>query len=177
MDNWVRKADFPGGIRVGAVGFAIAEKGYVGFGSSYDQMQEYKYDFWEYNPGLNIWAKKADLLNELQSPPEESGRAHALGFAIGNKGYVGTGYSNISYIFSPDKRLPINLKDFWEYDPASDAWLRMDNLPGEGRQSAFGFSIGNKAYIGTGAFKNSCASICSGDIIYKDFFEFSRIPN
>ena len=33
LNTWVRKTDFPGIARSGAVGFAIANKGYVGLGT------------------------------------------------------------------------------------------------------------------------------------------------
>src|SRR5580765_6530695 len=40
-------------------------------------------------------------------------RYGVVGFSIGSKGYMGTGFSNYNYY-----------KDFWEYDPATDAWTQ-----------------------------------------------------
>src|SRR5439155_15730897 len=83
----------------------------------------------------------------------------AVGFSIGAKGYIGTGY-NGTY-----------LKDFWEYDPATDAWTQKANFGGTARDWATGFSIGSKGYIGTGHFYDG------NDHYYKDFFEYDAASN
>ena len=59
-------------------------------------------DFWEYDQRTNTWIKRADY---------GAGSVHdAVGFSIGNKGYIGTGTGNY------DKSNPAN--DLWEYsDP------------------------------------------------------------
>jgi hypothetical protein len=67
-------------------------------------------------------------------------RQTAVGFSIGNKGYIGTGVDiNNNYY-----------NDFWEYDPSTDVWTQKANFGGTSRHSAVGFSIGDKGYIGTG---------------------------
>src|SRR5436189_6019241 len=67
------------------------------------------------------------------------GRESAVGFSIGSKGYIGTG--------AADSGL---LKDFWEYDPATNTWIQKADFPGTARYDATGFSSGSKGYIGTG---------------------------
>ncbi len=42
------------------------------------------------------------------------------------------------------------LKDFWEWDQATNVWTQKANFGGTARIGAVGFSIGNKGYIGTG---------------------------
>ena len=54
-------------------------------------------------PGNNVWTKKADFGGNA--------RNQAVGFSIGNKGYIGTG---IGIGFSNGYEC---LRDFWEYDP------------------------------------------------------------
>jgi N-acetylneuraminic acid mutarotase len=130
---WTKKADFPGNTRSGAVGFSIGNKGYIGTGKS--DGASYTKDFWEWDQATNIWTKKADFAGN----PRES----AVGFSIGNKGYIGTGYTgngdgNAFY------------KDFWEWDQATNLWTKKSDFTGDARASAFGVSIGNKGYIGTG---------------------------
>ena len=71
------------------------------------------------------------------------GRMHAVGFSIGNKGYIGTGTDNNA-----------NLKDLWEWDKASNVWTQKANFGGTARNSAVGFSVGAKGYIGTGLDDN-----------------------
>ncbi|HKR06231.1 MAG TPA: kelch repeat-containing protein [Bacteroidia bacterium] len=114
--------------RYGAVGFSIGTKGYVGTGMD----GNYKNDFWEYDPVLNVWTQKSDFGG--------IGTYFATGFSIGNKGYIGTGvYTG---------------KDFWEYDPSTNIWIQKADFGGAGRRGAAGFSIGNKGYIGTGGGLN-----------------------
>ena len=90
-------------------------------------------DFWEYDPAANSWTQKADFGN-----PGDY-REFAVGFSIGSKGYIGTGY-----VFGSDPM------DFWEYDPATDTWTQKADFGGGPREFAVGFSIGSKGYIGTG---------------------------
>jgi gliding motility-associated-like protein len=67
-------------------------------------------------------------------------RQFAVGFAIGTKGYVGTGWDQgIGY-----------RNDFWEYDPATNTWTQRANFGGGQRILAVGFGIGTKGYISTG---------------------------
>ena len=67
-------------------------------------------------------------------------RKEAAAFSIGSKGYMGTGI--------PSGGL---LKDFWEYDPATDVWTQMADFGGTARGNAVGFSIGAKGYMGIGS--------------------------
>ncbi len=95
QNTWIQKADFGGLARYGAVGFSIADKGYLGTG----YIGSYKKDFWQYDPATNTWTQKADFGGTT--------RYGAIGFSIADKGYLGAGYDG-------------NLrKDFWEYDPAT----------------------------------------------------------
>src|SRR6185369_17415570 len=97
-NTWTQRQSFPGKARVGAVGFTIGSKGYVGTGQ--DSSLNLLKDFWEYNPATNAWTQ---LTNFAGSP-----RRGAVGFSMNGKGYVGTGFDGTD-----------NLKDFWEYDTLS----------------------------------------------------------
>ncbi|MBW8049914.1 MAG: galactose oxidase [Cytophagales bacterium] len=115
--------------RSSAVGFSIGSKGYIGTGQYFisGTLVNYK-DFWEYDPGANLWTQKADFGG--------SARYAAVGFSIGSKGYIGTGSGND--------------KDFWEYDTTSNTWTKKADFGGTARYYAVGFSIGSIGYIGTG---------------------------
>ncbi|MGB3080649.1 MAG: T9SS type A sorting domain-containing protein [Saprospiraceae bacterium] len=139
---WTQKANFGGGVRGRAVGFSIGNKGYVGtgwHGSNTDP--DLTNDFWEYDPVTNIWTEKADLGG---APRQE-----AIGFSIGNYGYIGTGKGSSSNggVFSTS--------DFWKYDPATDSWNQITTFSIYGSYAAVGFSIGNKGYLGTGAWTSN----------------------
>ncbi len=85
-----------------------------------------------------------------------NGRYAAVGFSIGSKGYIGTGID-----------VAIK-KDFWEYDPATNAWSQKADVGGPARYYAAGFSIGAMGYIGTGA---------NGSTEIKDFWEYNPATN
>ncbi len=156
-DNWTQKASLPTTpARALAVGFSIGTKGYIGLGTrdSYavgGNPGFYK-DFWEWDQATNVWTKKADFGG--------AARYGAVGFSVGNKGYIGTGYDGISY-----------LKDFWEWDQATDVWTNKADFGGNARVYAVGFSIGDKGYIGTGFNGGSITSS------YKDIWEWDQKTN
>lgn len=84
-------------------------------------------------------------------------RFGAVSFSIGDKGYIGTGSSEVG-----------NLQDFWEYDPATETWTRKADLP-VALSASFGFSIGNKGYVGAGQ--------SSGGELVRDFWEYDPGTN
>lgn len=97
----------------------------------------------------NTWTQKANFGG--------TSRSDAVGFSIGTKGYIGTGFDGTGYV-----------QDFWEYDQGTDAWTQKANFSGAGRASAVGFSIGTKGYIGTG---------WNGVSYYQDFWEWDQASN
>ncbi|MFC6999903.1 Kelch repeat-containing protein [Rufibacter roseus] len=84
-------------------------------------------------------------------------RSGAVGFAIGDKAYVGTGYDGKN-----------RLKDFWQYDPSKSAWIRIAEFPGVARSAAVSFSANGKGYVGTGY---------NGETYLKDFWEYDPEAN
>ncbi|TAL62644.1 MAG: T9SS type A sorting domain-containing protein [Bacteroidetes bacterium] len=133
QNTWIKKADIPIS-RSQAVGFSIGTKGYVGTGGQEHAMSFLILDdFWEWDQATNVWTQKANFGGGM--------RFNAVGFSIGNKGYIGTGLDDL-----------LNLKnDFWEWNQATNTWTKKANFPvSGGRSEAVGFSVGNKGYIGTG---------------------------
>jgi N-acetylneuraminic acid mutarotase len=106
--------------------------------------------FWEYDPSTNSWTQKADVGGV--------GRQAAVGFSIGNKGYIGIGVNS---------GWTSGLDDFWEYDPIANTWTQKADFAGGLRLWAVGFSINNKGYIGTGDF-----NICPND-----FWEYDPLTD
>ena len=84
-------------------------------------------------------------------------RADAVGFVIGNKAYVGTGYDGDNFH-----------NDFWEYDPARNSWTQKASFPGSARSQAVGFSTDTKGFIGTG---------WDGRYRLKDFYAYDAASN
>jgi len=151
FNTWMEKAPFPPAEgRFGGVGFSIGNKGYFGTGTN--GMTDMN-DFWEWDgdtasPTYNTWTQKASL------PSWE--RIYAVGFAIGEYGFIGTGQNGWNNLL---------LGDLWRWDQNTDTWTQMPDLPGLARQSAAAFSIGQSGYIGTGS-----AGIAGNNL--KDFWEF-----
>lgn len=82
----------------------------------------------------NFWMELSEFKGDI--------REDAVGFSIGNKGYITTGW-NGNY-----------LNDVWEYDINNDSWQQKSDFPGEPRRWAISFSLNNKGYIGTGYSNN-----------------------
>lgn len=78
------------------------------------------------------WTKKSSFPDTI--------RAMAVGFSIGCKGYICTGYDYCMNSYN----------DLCEWDAATNTWTRKANIGGSKRYAAVGFSIGTKAYVGTG---------------------------
>jgi N-acetylneuraminic acid mutarotase len=102
----------------------------------------------------------ADLIGNWVELSEFDGlpRGDAVGFSIGNKGYLGTGYDQ------DDDRL----KDFWEYDITRNTWTQKADFPGVARNGAIGFGTDTKGYIGTGY---------DGKNKLNDFYEYNPQTN
>lgn len=134
-NTWTQKANYPGAGKLSAVGFAVEDKGYIGTGSLTSTIGSETNDFWEYNPSTDIWTQKA----LFSGGP----RNRAVGFSIGGKGYIGTGYFYNGSAFQTN--------DFWEYNPATNLWTQKAHLPSAVRSNAIGFSIGNNGFMGLGS--------------------------
>lgn len=155
LDSWSQMADLPGPCRRNAVGFALNDKGYVGTGvdSSESALGTTLKDFWEYDPGLNSWAQKADY-------PGAGGNGvyYAGAFTADNKGYITCGkYGPSTYAF-----------DLWEYKPTTDSWSQRANFPGGVRYAVTALSIDGKGYVGMGIDE---------DIYRKDWWQYNPATN
>ncbi|MGB0525411.1 MAG: Kelch repeat-containing protein [Flammeovirgaceae bacterium] len=154
IGNYVKRSDFEGVARSGAVNFEINGKAYVGLGYDGD---DYLSDFWEYDPDLNFWKRIANFPGVA--------RTNGVAFAIGTKGYVGTGYDGSD-----------ELSDFWEYDPATDTWTQIADFGGTARYSAVAFGINNLGYVGTGYDGNFLKDFWQYDPATNEWAQIVSIP-
>ena len=66
-----------------------------------------------------------------------------VGMSILGKGYAMTGsYNGVWPNFVSNET--------WEFDPASNSWIRRADLPVDGRYQSFGAVVGSKGYLGSG---------------------------
>ena len=103
-NTWTQKASFPGQPRNYPTYFIINNEAYIGAGNPttyYTINPVLSNDFYKFSPLTNQWTQIASFTG--------CERTVAASFAIGNKGYIGTGLSGY-----PQSTY---LKDFWEYTP------------------------------------------------------------
>ena len=85
------------------------------------------------------------------------GRHRAVGFAIGNKGYLGTGHVNGTGV-------DISYKDWWMFDPASNTWTQKANFP-VNVHGAVGFGTSTRGYVG------------GGSSLTNEFYQYNPVTN
>lgn len=100
------------------------------------------------------WEQKADFGGEA--------RHRTTMLAIGNHIYAGLGHYNGA---GPN----ILFDDWWQYDPATNAWTQKANYLGGPMYHASAFTVGNKGYVGTG--RNPAAQLV------KTFFCYDPATN
>ena len=152
---WIRKANPPATLaRYWATGFTIGTKIYIGTGETYfEDQQKFYNDLWEWDQTTDTWTQKA----YLPGP----GRSHAIGFSIGNNGYIGLGEREEGM----GEGTPYN--DLWEYDQATDKWTQKAKFKGAQISGAVAFSAGNKGYVIAGSYPLSETTGTLSDYIFE----------
>jgi N-acetylneuraminic acid mutarotase len=135
--------------RYSAVAFSVGGQGYVGSGTNGTTPMS---DFWHYDPLANNWNQIASLGDSLNGPAP---RFDAVAFGIESVGYgyVGTGNNYIQY-----------LKDFWQYNPATDTWTAKVSYDGTKRTASVVFVYNNCGYLVTG--------LGTGGVAVNDMWKF-----
>ena len=85
----------------------------------------------------NSWVQKADVGDNIINGT--NARTGCFSFSLGNTGYVGGGFDGYYYH-----------KDLWAYDPATNVWTQKADILFSGLAYATAFTVGNKAFAGTG---------------------------
>jgi N-acetylneuraminic acid mutarotase len=142
-DTWIRKSDFPGNKRMGAISFEINDTGYLGGGLS--DPYTIKKDFWKYDPLMDSWSNISNF--------PDSATFCQVSFVLKNEGYVGTGYDLANFYIS-----------FYRYNPQNNFWTQIVSPPAYVRANGIGFTLGKKGYIGAGWDNANC---------FADFWSFS----
>ena len=155
-NTWTQKAPVPGVARSAAYGFSIGGKGYIGGGINNTPAGTLS-DFYEYDTASNAWTQKASLLG--------LSRDQAFSFAIGSKGYVGAGYHYLNGYSI--------LKDFYEYNPAANAWTQKADFGGSARGFSAAFSANGYGYAGTGDTTTGTAN----NPFVADFWQYNPATN
>lgn len=142
--------------------------------SIYTDSIYYLKDLWEYTPGSNTWAKKADFPGQPRAyasaftsyPNREITGLEFFKRAYGdsslyNAGFVGLGKGDSGIVTN-------NLyDDFYSYKPVTDSWKRIADFPASRRFGATGFGLGFLGYIVNG----------NDGLPRKDYYEYNSISN
>ncbi|MCR9174363.1 MAG: T9SS type A sorting domain-containing protein [bacterium] len=110
---WSQKADFGSFGRHRGVAIGLGNRVYAGTGHlNGDGSDEWFSEWWEYDPGTNSWAQKADYIGN-----NSNGDQDLVAIAINGKAYVGMGqFSNATHFC---------------YDPQTNLWTQLSNAPGD----------------------------------------------
>lgn len=148
-DTWKKMAAFPGAGRKYGVAFGINGKGY--YGTGVDKLANKRADFYEFTPDDSIGTWK-----RIDSFPNK-GIVSAVGFAVGNYGYVGTGYDDDGAS-----------KYMFQYDPSQNKWEEVEGVKVSKRYGASTFIIDQTVYF-VGGVENSMYVV--------DFVSFNPTTN
>lgn len=128
-EEWAQMADCRCSGRahpamVAAEGRIFVGLGNEDFGADLD-------DWWEYDIATNTWSEKPRF--------PSTRRHHPFYFDIDGMVYVGFGH-HAADIFN----------DMYRYDPLTEEWTKMADLPAEGRVAGTQFSLGGRGYLLSG---------------------------
>ncbi|HMJ67927.1 MAG TPA: IPT/TIG domain-containing protein [Cyclobacteriaceae bacterium] len=144
--HWLSGIDFPGLMYTSPASFKIGDNFYYGIGGTINSgsgtVGPPDAKFWKFNITTELWSAVSPYIGTVVLQPSGDAVAAASGtfsFAIDGKGYVGGGYSyNIGAGTS---------KDFCEYDPAANAWVKKNPLSETLSKDQYGFANSEKGYV------------------------------
>ncbi|HVZ55719.1 MAG TPA: hypothetical protein VG870_03590, partial [Chitinophagaceae bacterium] len=139
-DSWTQKVSMGGSKRSGAVAFVYQNKAYICTGINNGSNTTVN-DLWMYDPAADAWTEKRKISNVSTDSYDDNYaiiRDNAAAFVMGDKAYVTTGENGSL------------LNDTWEYDFATDLWVKKTAFEGSARQGAVGFSVSDRGYVATG---------------------------
>jgi N-acetylneuraminic acid mutarotase len=159
------KSKIPLDFVTGLASFSIGTMGYVGSGTAMAGGGELYglTDFFQYNTQTDTWGRKARLPQSLSG---------AVGFSINGKGYIGVGMIDTvkNNEFGVFETYYYPSRILYEYNPTSECWIKKADFPGDPRIEAVAFTIGDKAYVGTGLKFGRTGAL-------KDFWEYDPKVN
>ena len=143
-DAWTQKGSMPtSDKRQGAVAMVYNNVAYIVSGSNNGIMTS---EMAMYDPagnsGAGKWTKLRDIANISTDAYDDAYtsivRSNAVGFVIGSNGYLATGQNGS------------NTVNVWEYNFKDDVWTAKTNFERSTRNSAVGFSVKGRGFVGLG---------------------------
>ena len=165
---WVSRASLTGiGAFGAAASFTVNNLAYVGTGLNPLTPAQKLTTLFRYTPAVipattNGFDSAYGTWTQMQAFPGQP-RSNAVGFSIGNTGYIGSGLANDGVTA---------LADFYAYNPGANTWSLIDSLHAENtsypRFDAVAFSFDTTAYVLTGT---------NGTNYFGDVWRYSTTAN
>lgn len=105
--------------------------------------------------GQTQWIQKANVPDNL---------CNAVGFAIGNNGYLGCGWN------------PMAVKNFYKYNSLTNTWTQIGSFPGNNIGYSEGFAINGKGYVAIGQSTTSIADVWEFDPATSNWTQKASFP-
>jgi N-acetylneuraminic acid mutarotase len=136
---WREIESYPGKKIERAISFVVKDKAYVGCGTNNGWFTT---DFWEFDPEKLSWTNRSPASNANHSSVFRQAirRYDALGFAIGDRGYIVGGISSDG---TADKTV-------YEFDTNTFEWHQRTSFGGAARSRAIAFVLDDRAFAGAG---------------------------
>lgn len=156
---WNQISDFPGTARDDASTFTINNKVYCGLGL--DAGFSCTSDFKIFDLTTETWSNGVSL-------PSGEERQYANGFS----------HQGIGYIFGGINCSAAYLADFWKFNPATNSWTSLPDLPAIGRAGAVSFVIEDTVYIVGGKTNggNITSEVWAFDLINQQWSQKTNLP-
>jgi N-acetylneuraminic acid mutarotase len=159
-DTWTYLGALPQSTTYGTPTFAVGGKGYIRLDSI---------DFYEYDPGSNLWTQKADFPGYHKYRPRGINQ-NGYGFFIG--GFHGDNPSVLPWYWG---------NSVWRYDPTNNIWDSLPAFPGSTRRWAVICNVNERVFYGLGTngtnFDDWWEFNSIGSIDEFDLNSFSAYPN
>jgi len=166
---WVSRASLTGIGGLGAAAsFTVNNLAYVGTGLNPQSPSQKLTALFRYTPAMIVAAipdgfdSAYGTWTQMEAFPGQP-RSNAVGFNIGNTGYIGSGLANDGVTA---------LADFYAYNPNTNTWSQIDSLHAETtsypRFDAVAFSFDTTAYVLTGT---------NGSNYFADVWRYSPTAN
>lgn len=145
-NSWTQRTSLGGAKRSGAVAFVYQNKAYVTTGTNNGSSAAIN-DLWVFDPTVEPgWTEKNKISNVSTDTYDDAYaivRSNAAAFVMNDNAYVTCGENGAV------------LQDTWQYNFATDIWVKMTNYEGVARTGAVGFSVSNRGFVMTGRSSNT----------------------